>query len=96
MENYTFEDMWLDLKNGYQIYYTYVKNRYVLFKTAKNCYTQKLLTDNPKNPHPRMTVLTLKRVKEIFPFNNIIKNIKNEIALFLMFFYNLQMLFIKK
>ena len=20
MENYTFEDMWLDLKNGYQIY----------------------------------------------------------------------------
>ena len=41
MENYTFEDMWLDLKNGYQIYYTYVRNRYVLFKTAKNCYTQK-------------------------------------------------------
>ena len=30
MENYTFEDMWLDLKNGYQIYYTYVKNRYFL------------------------------------------------------------------
>ena len=24
MEKYTFEDMWLDLKNGYQIYYTYV------------------------------------------------------------------------
>ena len=68
MENYTFEDMYVDLRNGYQIYYTYVKNRYVLFKTAKNCYTQKLITDNPKNPHPRMTMLTLKRVKEIFPF----------------------------
>ena len=68
MENYTFEDMWLDLKNGYQIYYTYVRNRYVLFKTAKNCYTQKLLTDNPKNPQPRMTMLTLKRVKEMFPY----------------------------
>ena len=67
MENYTFEDMWLDLKNGYQIYYTYVRNRYVLFKTAKNCYTQKLISDNPKNPQPRMTMLTLKRVKEIFP-----------------------------
>ena len=64
MENYTFEDMWLDLKNGYQIYYTYVRNRYVLFKTAKNCYTQKLISDNPQ---PRMTMLTLKRVKEIFP-----------------------------
>ena len=62
MENYTFEDMWLDLKNGYQIYY-----RYVLFKTAQNCYTQKLISDNPKNPQPRMTMLTLKRVKEIFP-----------------------------
>lgn len=68
MEGYTFEDMWLDLKNGYQIYYTYVRNRYVLFKTAKNCYTQKLLTDNPKNPQPRMTMLTLKRVKEMFPY----------------------------
>lgn len=68
MDNYTFEDMWLDLKNGYQIYYTYVKNRYVLFKTAKNCYTQKLLSDNQKNPQPKMTMLTLKRVKEIFPF----------------------------
>ena len=27
MEGYTFEKMWLDLKNGYQIYYTYVGNR---------------------------------------------------------------------
>ena len=41
MENYTFEMMWEDLKDGYQIYYTYVGNRYVLFKTAENCYTQK-------------------------------------------------------
>ena len=46
MQEYTFEDMWLDLKNGYQIYYTYVRNRYVLFKTAKNSYTQKLLSNN--------------------------------------------------
>ena len=43
MEEYTFEKMWLDLKNGYQIYYIlYVGNRYVLFKTAENCYTQKV------------------------------------------------------
>ena len=68
MENYTFEDMWLDLKNGYQIYYTYVNNRYLLFKTAENCYTQKLLSVNEKNPQPKMAMLTLKRVKEIFPF----------------------------
>ena len=67
MEEYTFEKMWLDLKNGYQIYYTYVGNRYILFKTAENCYTQKLLSADPKSPHPRQLMLTLKRVKEIFP-----------------------------
>lgn len=67
-KNYTFEMMYEDLRNGYQIYYTYVKNRYLLFRTAKNCYTQKLLSDDLKNPHPKTTVLTLKRVKEMFPF----------------------------
>ena len=67
MEDYTFEKMWLDLKNGYQIYYTYVGNRYLLFKTAENCYTQKLLSDHKKNPQPKMLMLTLKRVKEMFP-----------------------------
>lgn len=66
-QDYTFEKMWLDLKNGYQIYYTYVGNRYVLFKTAENCYTQKLLSDHKKNPQPKMLMLTLKRVKEMFP-----------------------------
>ena len=68
LENYTFEKMWLDLKNGYQIYYTYVWNRYLLFKTADNCYTQKLLSDSKKNPQPKMLMLTLKRVKEMFPY----------------------------
>ena len=52
---------------GYQIYFTYVRNRYLLFKTAENCYTQKLLTDNPKNPQPRHSMITYKRVKEMFP-----------------------------
>ena len=67
-EQYTFEMLWEDLDNGYQIYYTYVRNRYLLFKTAPNCYTQKLLSENKKNPQPKMTMLTLKRVKEIFPY----------------------------
>ncbi len=66
-KKYTFEMMWEDLDDGYQIYYTYVRNRYLLFKTAPNCYTQKLLSTNPKNPQPKMTMLTLKRVKEMFP-----------------------------
>ena len=67
MEGYTFEKMWVDLKNGYQIYYTYVGNRYVLFKTTENCYTQRLLSTDKKNPQPRQLMLTLKRVKEMFP-----------------------------
>lgn len=67
-EKYTFEMMWEDLNNGYQIFYTYVRNRYLLFKTAPNCYTQKLLSDHPKNPQPRMQIVTHKRIFEMFPF----------------------------
>ena len=67
MQEYTFEMMWEDLNNGYQIYYTFVKNRYLLFKTAENCYTQKLLTEHEKNPQPRHSMLTFKRIKEMFP-----------------------------
>ena len=67
-QKYTFEMMWEDLNNGYQIYYTYVRNRYLLFNTAPNCYTQKLLSDHPKNPQPRMQIVTHKRIFEMFPF----------------------------
>ena len=68
MENYTFEKFDKDLDNGYKIYLTFVNNRYLIYKTAENCYTQKLLTENKKNPQPRMLMLTLKRVKEMFPY----------------------------
>ena len=66
--NYTFERFEKELDEGYQMFYTYVRNRYLLFKTAENCYTQKLLPDHKKNPQPKMLMLTLKRVKEIFPY----------------------------
>ena len=65
---YTFERFYEELEEGYQIFYTYVRNRYVLFKTAENCYTQKLLTIREKNPHPVMEMLTKKRIHEMFPF----------------------------
>ena len=65
---YTFERFEKELDDGYQMYYTYVRNRYLLFKTAENCYTQKLLSNNSKNPQPKMSMLTLKRVQEIFPY----------------------------
>lgn len=65
---YTFERFEKDLDNGYQIFFTYVRNRYVVFKTAENCYTQKLLSYDDKNPQPRNAMITHKRLKEIFPF----------------------------
>ena len=68
MKEYTFEMMYEDLRNGYQIYYTYVRNRYLIFKTAENCYTQKLLSIDEKNPQPRNIVITHRRLKEMFPF----------------------------
>lgn len=64
---YSFKRMEEELNNGYQIYFTYVRNRYQLFKTSENCYTQQLLTDNPKNSQPRLTIITKKRLREIYP-----------------------------
>ncbi len=66
-EKYSFEKFNQNLEDGYQIYFTYVRNRYLLFKTAENCYTQKLLTAHDKNPQPRHSMLTFKRIKEMFP-----------------------------
>lgn len=68
MEEYTFERLWYELNQGYQIQYTYMENRYQLSKVAKNCYSQELLTIKEKSPHPKFAMLTLKRVKELFPY----------------------------
>ena len=65
---YTFERFENELDNGYQMYYTYVRNRYLLFKTSEHCYTQILVSDYEKNPQPRQIVITHKRVEEMFPF----------------------------
>lgn len=65
---YSFEQMEQELDNGYVIFYTYVRHRYQLFKIAEKCYTQKLLTEDLKNPLPRIVVITHKRLKEIYPY----------------------------
>lgn len=67
-KNYTIERFEEELDNGFQLYYTYVRNRYLLFKSAENCYTQKLISIHDKNPQPVMQMLTKKRVHEMFPF----------------------------
>jgi len=68
MEQYTFERLWQELDNGYQIYYTYMNNRYLLTKLQSNCYSRELITEKEKNPHPKKLILTLKSVKETFPY----------------------------
>ena len=53
MEKYTFEEFEDILNSGYQVYFTYLKNRYLLFKTTENCYTQELVHVGAKNPPAR-------------------------------------------
>lgn len=67
-ENYKFINFEKDLNNGYQIYLTYVNNRYLVYKTASNCYTQELMEYDEKNPQPRLAVITRKKLKEIFKY----------------------------
>ncbi len=50
MENYTFDEFEKILDDGYQVYFTYLKNRFLLFKTTDNCYTQKLIAVRTKKP----------------------------------------------
>jgi len=68
MEDYTFERLWKELDEGYQIYYTYMERRYMLSKLDKNCYSRELVNQDDKGPHPKKQIVTLKAVKELFEF----------------------------
>lgn len=68
MNDYTFERLWKELNEGYQIYYTYMGNQYMLSKLDKNCYARELVSYNGKGPHPKRQIVTLKAVKELFDF----------------------------
>ena len=69
MENYTFEKFDKDLDNGYKIYITFVNNRYLIYKTSENCYTQELIDYDEKNPQPRISMITYKRLKDLFKYS---------------------------
>lgn len=75
---YTFERFRKELDLGYQMFFTYVNNQYLLFKSGEDCYTQKLINDDPGNPQPRNLMITFKRVKEMFPF---MENIEYKIGI---------------
>lgn len=64
----TFEQLWKDLRDGYQIYYTYMGTRYLLSKLNQNCYSREIVKFDGKGPHPKTQIITLKTVKELYPF----------------------------
>lgn len=66
--DYSFEQLWKDLRDGYQVYYTYMGTRYLLSKLNKNCYSREIVNFNGKGPHPKTQIITLKTVKELHPF----------------------------
>ena len=67
--SYKFDDFDKDLDNGYKIYLTFVNNRYLVYKTTDNCYTQELMEYDEKNPQPRVSMITYKRLKELFKYS---------------------------
>ena len=67
-KDYKFEQLWKDLDTGYQIYFTYMDVRYLLVKLKKNCYSKEVIQSKDKSPHPKMQIVTLKTVSELFPY----------------------------
>lgn len=76
-QDYSFEQLWRDLNTGYQIYYTYMDVRYLLSKLRSNCYSKQVIESSEKSPHPKTQIITLKSVKESFPF---MENIEYKIS----------------
>ena len=68
LENYNFKRFSKDLDNGYKILFDYVRNRYVVYKVDENCYMQELVEQKSRNPVPEKSMITLKAVKQMFPF----------------------------
>lgn len=68
-ENYTFKQFDHDLNQGFQIYLTFVDNRYLVYKSTTNCYTQELVEYDEKNPQPRISMITRKRLRELHKYS---------------------------
>ena len=72
---YTFDEFYKNLEDGYQIYFTYVRNRYLLFKTSENCYTQQLI-ENYSSRIDELETLGLSETEKQQRKQAIIKEIK--------------------
>jgi hypothetical protein len=65
---YTFNRMYKDLDDGYKILFTYLQNRYLVYKVNDNCYMQELVEQHSRNPVPPKSMITLNAVKMTFPY----------------------------
>lgn len=65
---YTFKQYKKDLDNGYKILFTYVKNRYMIYKVSDDCYMQELVEQFSRNPVPPKAMITLKAIRMNFPY----------------------------
>ena len=68
MNDKSFDEFEAILDKGYQVYFNYLDNRFLVFKTNENCYTKKLVYQGSKNPPARMAMITKKYLNEIFNF----------------------------
>ena len=68
MNDKSFDEFEAILDKGYLVYFNYLDNRFLVFKTNENCYTKKLVYQGSKNPPARMAMITKKYLSEIFNF----------------------------
>ena len=68
MNDKSFDEFEAILDKGYQVYFNYLDNRFLVFKTNENSYTKKLVYQGYKNPPARMAMITKKYLSEIFNF----------------------------
>lgn len=65
---YSYEQFSKDLDNGYKILFDYVRNRYMVYKVNDNCYMQELIEQKSRNPAQVKSMITLKAIKQMFPY----------------------------
>lgn len=67
-DEYVFEKFWKDLNEGNLLQYDYMNKKYLVNKMNSNCYFVKLLSDKKDKAQPRSSTISLKTLKEMFPF----------------------------
>lgn len=68
MDEYIFEKFWKDLNEGHEMQYIYMEKNYLINKMNLNCYFIKLLSIKKNKAQPKSSIISLKMLKEMFPY----------------------------